>query len=235
MVALGVSESLDELQRVVAQVYGKPNDRWFDLADMATNVSRFTMRSVKAVRRREIERIEKNLAVAFSWFTSSANRLHMSLSEITWRRFPYRCATCKRCPCYCGDKSQSEGYETKGRRPRSISQVQEMFAAIYPAEQRTLEHGAIHLVEEMGEYQEAILMYRTRHRHSDLKQIEIEAADYISCVMGVYTSIDHEYSSCNGAARSLANLFAHNCHECSSAPCTCSFDSVLNYNLDDKW
>jgi NTP pyrophosphatase (non-canonical NTP hydrolase) len=235
MVALGASESFDELQRIVDQVYGVPNDRWFDLSDMAANVSRFTMRAIKAVRRGEDERVERNLAVALSWFTSSANRLHMRLSDVTWRRFPYSCATCQGCPCQCGGTGVRQAPSPRKRRPRSIAQIQEMFAEIYPPEHRSLEHAAIHLVEEMGEYQEAILMYRTRHRQVDMRQIETEAADYISCALGLYTSIAHKYGRIGGAASALSTLFAHNCHECSKAPCVCTFDSVMNYNLNDKW
>lgn len=234
--AFSVSSGFDELQEVVREVYGTPNDRWFDLGDMSINVSRFTMRAVKAVRRSQIDRIEWNLAVAFSWFASSANRLHMSLSDVIWRRFPYRCATCNECPCCCGAKGAAGGRRPPTfERPSSVSDTQRMFAAIYPPEERSLEHAAIHLVEELGEYQEAILMYRTRHGDADFRQIEIEAADYVSCALGLFTSIEHKYGGSNRAATALAKLFSHDCHECGSRPCVCTFDTVLNYNLNDRW
>ena len=236
MAALGASDSFDELQELVAEIYGAPNDRWFDLADMATNISRFTMRAIKAVRRDDAGKVEKNLAIAISWFASSANRLHMQVSQVTWRRFPYQCATCRLCPCGCGASSLlAEERIAKRPKPATISQLQERFAELYPPESRSLEHAAIHLIEEVGEYQEALLMYRTRHRHADLRQVETEAADFVSCALGLYSSIDHKSNSSNGAARALANLFDHNCHECRMSPCNCSFDRVMTYNLNDKW
>ncbi len=235
MVALGTKDSFEELQELVRHIYGKSNLRWFDLGDMATNVSRFTMRAIKAVRREQVDRVEKNLAIALSWFTSSANRLDMTVSDVTWQRFQYECATCRYCPCSCSGYLQEATHSEVRVRPESIDDFQRMFATIYHPASRTLEHAAIHLVEEMGEYQEAILMYRTRHRDLDLEQIAVEMADYFSCALGVYSSIAHQYGKRGEAAQALAELFDHNCHACGKAPCMCSFDKVMNYNLDDKW
>lgn len=107
--------------------------------------------------------------------------------------------------------------------PQSITQFQVMFQEIYPHERRTEAEAVAHMAEELGEFAEAVLMYRTRHRQSDLRQVALEAADFLSCLFGVYNSLSlslHE---------TLDALFEDNCHECHEAPCVCEFDFVLNY------
>lgn len=235
-VALDARASFADLQRVVHEIYSIPNGRWFDLADMATNVSRFTMRALKAVRRDDPAKVERNMAIAISWFTSSTNRLHLDVMRAVWKRFPYACATCRRCPCQCTRGSPDpKPAPTISIRPSSIADVQDMFAAIYSPQFRSLEHAAIHLAEEVGELQESIMMYRSRHRPTDFKQISIEAADYMSCALGLYSSLQLAHPNRKSCAQALAQLFQQDCHKCGQVPCDCPFDVVMNYNLGDKW
>jgi NTP pyrophosphatase (non-canonical NTP hydrolase) len=98
-----------------------------------------------------------------------------------------------------------------------------MFNEIYPANKRSLVEATIHMAEEVGEYTEALLSYRTRHADTDLDSISVEAADYVSQVFAVFNSLERSFSI------ELVNLFKNDCHACGQAPCTCTFRDVLDY------
>jgi NTP pyrophosphatase (non-canonical NTP hydrolase) len=108
-------------------------------------------------------------------------------------------------------------------RPKTIDGFQSMFGRIYPADTRTLEGAAIHLAEEVGELSEAFHVYIGSHRESNFQNIYDESADFFSCAMGVFNSIDIRY------AEELSKLYSDNCHVCKNAPCTCTFDSVNEF------
>lgn len=220
MVALREEASFTHLQHVVGDVYGLPNDRWFDLGDMITNVHRFSMRGVKAIRKQAPELADLDLAIALSWFMSTANRLNLRIDQALWDRFQYRCWYCQGCPCACPQMASAPTRPA----PRSIDEFQTMFNEIYPPTKRTDAEAVAHMAEELGELAEAILMYRTRHTPEDLKQVELEAADFVSCLFGVYNSLGRSLME------TLLVLFADNCHECNRAPCICEFNFVLNYS-----
>lgn len=42
-----------QYQDFVGEVYGRPNDRHFSLWDMLSNIERFTMRSLKGIRKND--------------------------------------------------------------------------------------------------------------------------------------------------------------------------------------
>src|SRR5208282_2527325 len=123
---------------------------------MGTNVSRFTLRAVKGVRRDtrgdQADRIAKNLAIGFAWFASNANRAHIALDQLIWSRFPYSCSYCTACPCNCDPHYDYLSTTPPITRPRTIEEWQTMFETIYPPGRRTKEVAAIHLAEEVGEF-----------------------------------------------------------------------------------
>ena len=91
--------TIREYQNFVKEVYGLPNDRYFGVWDMISNVERFTMRGLKGIRKRNKEKTKINLLIAFSWFMSTMNRLHVDIENQVWERFPYLCSYCSSCPC----------------------------------------------------------------------------------------------------------------------------------------
>ena len=98
-----------------------------------------------------------------------------------------------------------------------------MFAEIYPPERRTLEDVGVHLAEEMGEVSEAIHYYLGDHSNKQFDEVRKEAADYISCIMGIANSAKFDI------AKELAAIFDDNCHVCHQSPCTCSFTFVAQF------
>jgi NTP pyrophosphatase (non-canonical NTP hydrolase) len=218
--------TIKEYQSFAKEVYGLPNDRFFDLENMLTNVERFVARGLKGIRKMDKEKTKINLSISFSWLMSIMNQLHIDLEEEVWKRFPYTCSYCASCPCVCKEKKikkREKPLINEKKRPKTLSDFQAMFNEIYPFESRTLDHAGIHLAEEVGEFSEAILSYRGGHKEEDFNKVVLEAADLFSCLMGVFNSIDEDI------AKNLSAMFSNNCHVCKSSPCKCSFKAVTEF------
>jgi NTP pyrophosphatase (non-canonical NTP hydrolase) len=226
MVSLSKNVALSGYSAFVNAVYGVPNDRHYTYWDMLTNIQRFSMRCIKGVRKNNREKTKLNMLIAFSWFTSLMNRLHIDVSEVVWVRFPYLCSYCGKQPCVCKEEKIKTRRRVVGNdsiRPSTIEEFQTMFSRIYPSENRTRQDAAIHLAEETGELSEAFHLYMSDRSDLHFKKVCMEAADFFSCTMGVLNSLD---ISC---ADELSKLFANNCHICHNIPCTCTFKSVSEF------
>ena len=92
MASVKENTTIKEYQNFVEEVYRLPNDRDFSLWDMISNVERFMMRGLKGIRKGDREKTKTNLLIAFSWFMSIMNQLHIDIEERVWRRFPYELA-----------------------------------------------------------------------------------------------------------------------------------------------
>lgn len=218
--------TIKEYQAFVKEIYGLPNDRYFSLADMLSNVERFIMRGLKGIRKNDKEKTKINLLISFSWFTSMINQLHIGIEDEIWKRFPYLCSYCATCPCSCKEKRlerRQKVFVNEKKRPKTLEEFQNMFNKIYPAEKRTIEHSGVHLAEEVGEFSEAILTYRGGHKDEDFKSVELEAADLFSCFVGVFNSLGMS------VAKELSIMFSENCHVCKNSPCTCNFTDITKF------
>lgn len=217
------NQSLTEFQGLIYDVYGIPDDRQYSLLDLLVQVQRFSMRALKGIRKKDKKKIKANLLVAFSWLCAVANRLHIDLSTVVWHRFPYACSYCASLPCSCAlhkvirRKAQKRNRKT---RPENLAALQRMFKEIYPPGRRSLSDAGVHLAEEMGEVSEAIHNYLGQHYERQIREVEAELADYVSCFFGVANSTDIDVASEFGA------MYKKGCHVCHEAPCVCSFKSV---------
>ncbi len=221
-----VNTTIKEYQHFIKDVYELPNDRYFSLQDMLANVERFMMRSLKGIRKNDDDKLKLNLLVSLSWFMSMMNQLHIDIEEEMWKRFPCVCSYCASCPCVCkAQKIQTRQTVTAddGKRPKTMKEFQEMFGKIYPPSNRTLDHAGVHLAEEMGEVTEAILNYRGSHNDDDFRNVILESADLISCIMGVFNSLQIDL------AQELSVMFSENCHVCKKVPCACNFIDIIRF------
>lgn len=221
-----IGTSIKEYQNFVQDVYGLQNARYFSLQDMLANMERFLTRGMKGIRKGDTQKTKLNLMISLSWFMPMMSQLHIDIEEEVWRRFPYLCSYCAHCPCVCKAKKiqarQKVTIDVK-KRPKTMAAFQEMFSEIYPAFSRTLDHAGVHLAEEMGEISEALLMYRGSHADEGFKQVILECADFISCLMGVFNSLNINL------AKELSLEFSQNCHACKQAPCACSFSQIMQF------
>lgn len=218
--------SIEQFQLFVKEVYEIPNNRHFELGEMLNNMQRFGMRGLKGIRKGDLERTKKNMIISFSFFMSILNRLRINVEEEIWQRFPYVCSYCNSCPCECKEIKPEHRMKIdvdSSKRPKTMSQFQKMFGRIYPTHSRTLEHAGVHFAEEMGEFSEAIWAYRGNRSAEDFKEVMLEAADYFSCLCGVFNSIDMDLGE------EIAKFYPNNCHKCGNAPCACSYEMIRNY------
>jgi NTP pyrophosphatase (non-canonical NTP hydrolase) len=224
MARFATNDSLADYQKFVQDVYGLPDDRLYSIWDILTQQQRFTMRALKGIRKNDTEKVRTNLLIAFSWLMAIANRLHISMEDEVWQRFPYLCSYCGRKPCSCKTIKPSARLKVKsdpGKKPLSLEETQIMFQEIYPEETRTLADAGVHLAEEMGEVSEAVHNYLGQHLLKQFDEVRLEMADFVSCIFGIANSADINI------AKELASMFSDNCHVCHKAPCICKFADVV--------
>lgn len=218
--------TIKEYQDFVKTVYGLPNDRDFSLDDMLTNVERFVMRGLKGIRKGDKEKAKTNLLISLSWFVSMMNQLHIDAENELWNRFPFLCSYCASCPCLCKEQKIEERQKVPiddKKRPKTLEEFQVMLDKIYPFKTRTIEQAGVHLAEECGEFAEAILIYRGAHKEEDFEKLELEAADFLSCLLGAFNSLEVSL------AKELSTMFTNNCHVCQNAPCICKFTDIVKF------
>lgn len=227
MASLAKNASLQDFQTLIRDIYGVPDDRLFSLSDLISNLERFTMRSLKGIRKEDVNKIELNLLVAFSWLMAIANRLHLDMDKIVIERFPYICSYCLKCPCICKKKKfqkRKKAVINNVIPPQTIAELQTMFEKIYPASSRSLSAAGVHLAEEIGELSESCHIYQGEHKQRQFLSICTEAADYVSCLFGVANSANINILN------ALVEMYKNNCHICHKSPCVCNFSYIAQYS-----
>lgn len=215
---------LDDFQRFIEEVYAVPDDRLYSIWDLLTQEQRFAMRALKGIRKGDIEKLRLNLLISLSWLAAIGNRLHVSLQEEVWMRFPGLCSYCGKRSCVCKETKPPARLTVKINdrfRPENLAAMQAMFRDIYPPVRRTLADAGVHLAEEVGEVSEAVHNYLGEHKERQFDEVKLELADFISCACGVANSADIDI------AESLAAMYSENCHVCHKAPCVCKFSDVV--------
>ena len=226
MKKFSIQESLLQFQNFIKDIYSLPDDRLFSISDLLSNQERFTMRALKGIRKGDKKKLRINLLIAFSWLMAIANRFHINVEEVVWRRFPAVCSYCGKQPCICKKIHPLKRKKLIGKKPlkpRKLSDFQKMFSLIYPPESRTLYHAGVHLAEEMGELNESIHHFLGEHKNRQFEEVKNEIADYTSCVFGVANSARIDL------AKELAKIYYKNCHVCHRLPCICKFYFVAKF------
>jgi len=217
------NQNLSKFQELIAEVYTLPDDRLYSVWDLVTHQQRFTMRALKGIRKKDLKKTKLNLMIAFAWQMATANRLHINLEEMVWKRFPALCSYCGKKPCSCKESKVTKRHKVvsiKSQKPNSIPEMQKMFDEIYQSDQRTAADAGVHLAEEMGEVSEAVLNYLGQHQQKQFDEIKEELADYVSCFFGVANSLSIDIG------RELEEMFYKGCHVCHLTPCVCDYTKV---------
>lgn len=219
--------SVSQLQSFMKDVYYLPNIRHFEAGEMLDQIQRFAMRGLKGIRKGNPVKANKNFVVSLSFFISLLNRLEINLEEITWDRFPAKCSYCGNSPCTCKIEKvvvRQRIFADISQKPLTLNDFQKMLEKIYPSSSRTLEHAGVHLAEELGEFSESLWAYRASKSQEDFEHVELEAADYFSCILAIFNSLSLNL------AEELAKMYPRNCHACGNSPCTCDYAMIKNYN-----
>ncbi len=225
-ISFGKNQSIFEFQKLISEIYALPDDTLFSIHDLLSNTQRFSMRSLKGIRKGNKEKIKNNLVISFSWLTAIANRLHIDLEKAVWERFPQVCSYCAHCPCVCKKEKIIKRIKItvkSSNKPTTIDQFQKMFNKIYPSNTRSLSDAGIHLAEETGEISESINLFLGEHKSKQFEYITQELADWASCMFGVANSADINIS------KELVAVYKKNCHACHKASCVCKFKFVYNF------
>jgi len=227
---IAANTTVQGVQRFVRYVYGPADSRFFGPDELLSNVLRFTMRGLKGIRKGDQDKAALNLVISFAWFVSLMNTLDVDILKETWRLFPGICPYCRSAPCkgkQCkkrgGTRVPDLSRSAHGRRPTTLTGLQLMFNRIYPASARGLYQAGIHLAEEVGELVESFLAYKGTHKDKDFDNVIVESIDYLSCLLGTFSSLQVRLS------RELAASFSNNCHVCHLLPCKCSFDTIVGF------
>jgi|SRR3989344_318877 len=226
MQKISLDFTLSQFQSFINDVYGFTDDRLLSLPDLLANQNKYTMRTLKGIRKKDNKKIKHNLLISFSWCMSVAHRLHIDIEQIVWQRFPYVCLYCVGAPCVCKKIKPEKLAIIKPNnleKPHTLQGFQGMFGKIYPAKSRKLSDAGIHMGEEMGELAESIHNYFGRHTKKRFTEVEYEIADYVSHIFGVANSIEINL------VKELTKMFEKGCHDCHKFPCNCSFLDVIDY------
>lgn len=226
MASLSKNTSFKDFQKFIDEVYGLPNDRNYSVENLLVQLQRFSMRSLKGIRKNNSNKIELNLLISLSWLMAITGRLHLSVDEVLWKRFPNCCSYCGSIPCKCKAEKIKKRIKLNykdNEKPNTIEEFQNMFANIYPPTNRTLSDAGVHLAEEVGEISEALHNYLGKHEAGQFGEIRHEIADYISCSFGIANSADINI------AEALFEMFNENCYVCHKIPCECTFSIIGNF------
>jgi NTP pyrophosphatase (non-canonical NTP hydrolase) len=188
--------SLDDLYYLVSHIYSQQN---FDRHPSTTFSHFVEVCGMLTIHAREKNRlsfsIEDALCKALGWFFPLIAKFNVrSIEELVYRKYPYVCPYCRKCPhdeSICKNihgektvdhKSLKNFYiKNQNKKPKTLDEWQLMFQEIYP--RSTYDDNSrsiLGLFEEIGEFAEA---FRVFDRHP--KYFAGEAADVFSYLMGV--------------------------------------------------
>jgi NTP pyrophosphatase (non-canonical NTP hydrolase) len=190
--------TLDALYQMTAYIYGEQNSGRSRESTFAHFVEVCGMlASLSQNKRRSSLDLSDALCKALGWFFPLMGAFNIkSLERVIFRKFPYICPYCAKCPhdpANCKDTTGislenlnhdeiSRMYrERYDERPTSLNAWQQMFQAIYQRNRYTeMAHSALGLMEEVGELAEAIRVFERHPRY-----FVGEAADVFSYLMGI--------------------------------------------------
>jgi nucleoside phosphorylase/NTP pyrophosphatase (non-canonical NTP hydrolase) len=189
--------SLDDLYLMVASIYTEQNAHRSPSATFAHFVEVCGMLTVHdRKKKREDFDVEDALCKALGWFFPLLAKFKVkSVESLIFRKYPYACPYCRRCPhkdAACkttlGTKRTVDHAAVKAlhaenseKRPRGLNAWQQMFDDIYPRETAALDtaRSTTGLLEELGELAEAVRVYEKYPKY-----FAGEAADVFSYLMG---------------------------------------------------
>ena len=226
---------LDELYHMTAYIYGDRNSVRSKEATFAHFVEVCGMLTVHdRKKKRESFDMTDALCKALGWYFPLLAKLRVrSVEQLVFRKFPNVCPYCRRQPHQDLICKQVKGTEKTlnhqdvvsafkanwSSRPKTLGEWQKMFSLIYPRTISDAGRSSLGLMEELGEFAEAI-------RVSDVHPQYFfgEAADIFSYIMGLAN--EHEMREAQ-EERSFSfdeeflRRYPGLCTQCGSRVCVC--------------
>ncbi len=189
--------SLDELYKTVAHIYSEQNAHRPARETLAHFVEVCGMLALNdRQKKREEVSPESALCKALGWFFPLMAKFRVaSIEELIFRKFPYACPYCRRCPHDDAKCKTVRGttktvdhaavralyHKNAQKRPATLNGWQQMFQDLYP---RNIEdrssRSTVGLLEELGELAEAVRVFERYPKY-----FAGEAADVFSYIMGL--------------------------------------------------
>jgi NTP pyrophosphatase (non-canonical NTP hydrolase) len=227
---------LDDLYYMISRIYSEQNAVRSAPSTFAHFVEVCGMLTIHdRKKKRESVNVESALCKALGWFFPLLAKFRVkSVEELIFRKYPYVCPYCRRCPhedSICktvkgtiktvDHSALNDAYALNiGRKPGSLTDWQRMFAEIYPRRVDETYRSTIGLFEEVGELAEAIRVFERYPKY-----FAGEAADVFSYLMGMANEHALRIDSDEGRAFSLEEAFAKSypglCTQCGNQICIC--------------
>ena len=175
------------------------------------------------------------MAKAIAWWLALCGKVGVkSPSSMLWAKFPYACPYCQKVPHdfdECGIRKaasrgpdwsalQRMGQASIAKKPKSISDWQQMFAKIYPSS--TTEEYAktfAKLAEEVGELAEAVRVFPSAPGY-----FLSEASDVFAWLMKLNNMVEAKIPRQERGLmlqKTLATAYPSRCRDCNLAVCSC--------------
>ena len=210
--------TLQEFQLFNKELYELVDDRNYSSLDLLSYLLRHVTKLLKAVRKQKHDTVSYHLCMALSWTLATANRMHIEVSSEMWIRFPNLCPYCSSRPCSCRERTSERKKVdelSEATPPTTLFEWQRMFHEIYP--NNTVQDSVVHLVEEVGELNEAIRNYLSTHREGSFEKITEELVDVFANLFAL--------AHCLGLdlGKESVGYFRNGCPKCQRFPCGCEY------------
>jgi NTP pyrophosphatase (non-canonical NTP hydrolase) len=211
--------TLFQLQCHLDSIYGKVNRKMYDGDKILLHTFPRLSKMMKGIRKDDRKRIEQHISLLFAWVIAVANQFNFNMEHELLVRFPNCCPYCTNKPCVCGHVRPEERAIVQIGKVEVLStkvaDIQNMLKSIYP--ENTLEKSGMHLVEEVGELVEEVLIYHHDETRFRFEKIRLEFTDVIANLFAV--------ASCAGInmAELMFETYKNGCPSCGKQVCGSGF------------
>jgi NTP pyrophosphatase (non-canonical NTP hydrolase) len=227
---------LDDLYKMVAHIYSEQNAHRPARETFAHFVEVCGMLAQNdREKKSEGVTVESALCKALGWYFPLMARFRVSsVEDLVFRKFPYACPYCRKCPhvdAVCKtvrgthrtldhDGVRKLYQQNAKKRPKGLNEWQQMFQDIYPRDLNDRGRSTLGLLEELGELAEAVRVF---DRYP--KYFAGEAADVFSYLMGFANECSLRLERDHGRVFSFEDEFIRRypglCTQCGYPVCVC--------------
>lgn len=220
-------QSLQELRRMLDEIYGKHNLELYSTHDIQNQVWEQKSKVAKRVRKEDWEGLVVQLAVLSGWLMALWERIGLDIEEAVWFKYPNICPACFKsagCSCigeglkYNPEDSRLNRFRRDTRNmPKSMPEWQATSKRIYGNINRimTAEKTWLHLDEELGE-----MSIELRHRNPDeiTNKLKEESGDVFFWLLGFANRLAVDLDE------AIWQTYPGECNVCRQEKCVCPYD-----------
>lgn len=210
--------SIKDLQNLILEIYGVPDDRLYSVEDLLYYGQKFALLAIKDIEEKNTEDSVLNFSITLAWFLALANRYHLDLEKLTWKRYSFKCPFCLEIPCDCEKKEGLKAKKTgrpSSRKPKGISSWQEMVKKIYP--QDDISELIMIFLRKADDLNYSFRLFLREKQIKHFKEIKTKSADYFVLLIRIFNALEADIAS------QFNKMFKNGCHVCHKTPCECNY------------